>query len=64
MPESLVNVLETEQGLEVHLIENLDLLLSILNNCDRWTELGHTFLCIRGDMVGVFAWVGELELVT
>lgn len=63
MQEPIVNILETSQGTEVHLIDDLDMLLAILNNCDRWTELSNTFLCMRGDMVGVFAWVGELEAV-
>lgn len=62
--EPMVNVAETEQGLEVHLIEDLDMLHAILTNCDSWTQLDNTFLCIRGNMVGVFAWIGELEPAT
>lgn len=60
MQKDICNVVETNQGLEIHLIEDLDQLHSILVNCDRWTEINNRFLCVRGGMIGIFAWVGEI----
>lgn len=58
--KQLVQIATTEQGLEVHLMTDLDMLLAVLNNCDRWTEIEGSFLCVRGSMTGLFTWVGKL----
>lgn len=60
-PAETLEILTTTYGTEVHLVKDLDTMLAILNNVDSWTQLENTFLCRREEMVGVFAFVGELD---
>lgn len=46
----------TLQGVELHILDDIELLRDILNNCDRYTQLDGIFLCVRGELTGLFTY--------
>lgn len=57
-PNSDIQVVQgiTSQGVAIHILDDIDLLLDILNKCDRWTELDGIFLCVNGELTGLFTY--------
>lgn len=46
----------THQGVAINILDDINLLLDILNSCDLWTELDGIFLCVKGELTGLFTY--------